>query len=539
MGDQGQHQAGLPEPIKKRSVASCFIFRVPRDGKGKPAVALFRRSEKVRTYRHHLAPIAGSIDNEDKSPLDTAWRELQEETSLTPSSLELWRKGKPYTFSDAAIGREWTIHPFAFRLKEPDEGGLGEEGIQTDWEHEEWQWFDPDTVSDNESFGAVPRLRDSLRRVWYEGEMPEHASKALTTGLSHLHTHQDGSRELTALALTAFRDVVTQTRDGIDEHWWELIRMAVWHLWKNGRESMGISTINALVGVLADMNDILGQNIGAEQKWDRMLAMADLHLANRKCIPARIRDSFVSYIQSHFLAGSEPRSKLTILTVSASSTIRDSILDAYASLEGIEELELRILESRPLFEGVSIASSLLSKFQSQFQDSPNKRLKMTIYTDASAALAAADVDIVLFGADRISPAKGVCNKTGSLPAVLGARHAAPKAKVLVLSELEKVEGECCGVQEENAFEENDPIEVLSGWHNDGVKGISILEDEINRTKSGKCETSKVEVKNIYFEWVPLSLVDAFVSEEGVLDEQKIRDKSQEVGANLERYLGGL
>jgi translation initiation factor 2B subunit (eIF-2B alpha/beta/delta family) len=65
-------------------------------------------------------------------------------------------------------------------------------------------------------------------------------------------------------------------------------------------------------------------------------------------------------------------------------------------------------------------------------------LQLTVYTDASAALASKEVDFVLLGADRISDSGSVSNKTGSLPAVLSARHVCPVAKVLVLSELEKV-----------------------------------------------------------------------------------------------------
>ena len=106
---------------------------------------------------HHLAPVSGSIDPNEE-PLPAAWRELSEETSLDATSVSHWRTGKPFTFADASVGRQWTIYPFAFRLKDPSEGGQGEKGIRIDWEHEGWQWFDPDTVVDSEEFGGVPRL---------------------------------------------------------------------------------------------------------------------------------------------------------------------------------------------------------------------------------------------------------------------------------------------------------------------------------------------------------------------------------------------
>jgi 8-oxo-dGTP pyrophosphatase MutT (NUDIX family) len=101
--------------------------------------------------------VSGSIDPEDPSPEAAAWREIREETTLTQSSLELMRRGKSYVLPDKSIGREWTIYPFAFRLKEASEGGKGEDAIQLDWEHETWAWYDPFEIEDSEKFGAVPR----------------------------------------------------------------------------------------------------------------------------------------------------------------------------------------------------------------------------------------------------------------------------------------------------------------------------------------------------------------------------------------------
>lgn len=37
--------------LEKRAVVSSFIFKFPRGPSEKPVVALFKRSDKVRTYR--------------------------------------------------------------------------------------------------------------------------------------------------------------------------------------------------------------------------------------------------------------------------------------------------------------------------------------------------------------------------------------------------------------------------------------------------------------------------------------------------------
>ncbi|RHZ72768.1 hypothetical protein CDV55_106709 [Aspergillus turcosus] len=524
---------------QKRAVVSSLIFTFPDGESSKPKVALFRRSDKVRTYPHHLAPISGNIDPTDKDPLTAAWRELHEETTLTSANLALWRVGKPFTFSDSTVNREWTVHPFAFKLKPASQGGQGEAAIRTDWEHEGWEWHDPDSVVDDESFGGVPRLHETLRRVFPECEMGERAGEALASGLKRLREdHKSGAHELTSIALATFREVLAQMRDEIDERWWWRVRMAAWNLVKNGRESMGAATLNALLSVLVAVEEIMNQTTtGTEQqqKRDRILSAIDWHLANRQANTARLKDAFTSYIQSTFLATDPKQDKITMLTLSASSTTRDSILSAFASAD-IHTLELRILESRPLFEGATLASSIYSRFKSEFH-SPDKKLDIKIYTDAAAALAAQNIDIVLLGADRICASKGVSNKTGSLPVVLSAKHVAPSAKILVLSELEKVVGDD-GILEDKV-EDNDPEEVFSAWRKETVEGTQVLEDSSTSSKTDRDNSATIQVKNIYFEWVPLTLVDAFVSDEGVLDQTSIKHKSQQLGELASKYFGDL
>ncbi|RAH48654.1 translation initiation factor eIF-2B subunit family protein [Aspergillus brunneoviolaceus CBS 621.78] len=550
-GDQSQSQ-----PLEKRAVVSSFIFNF-KDGN--PLVALFKRSDKVRTYRGHLAPISGSISSDDRDPLATAWRELSEETGLTSSNLTHWRTGKPFTFSDPSAGREWTVHPFGFlyNANTPKESTANEEepSFKTDWEHTGWEWHPPSAILNEELSPTVPRLKDSFRRVWFEGDLrSERAGNILATGLERLRNdHESGSQELTTIALMIFRDFLVQTQNGMDARWWANVRMAAWHIIKNGRESMGAATMNALVAVLAELDDILhhdenhnhspgpNNNHSDEQKWERMLAVLDHHLASRKSRATQVKDAFTHYIRYHFLHHGEPRDKLTILTVSASSTIRDSILDAYASLD-IHLLELRVLESRPLFEGASIASSLISNFKSRFADTPHKNLRVKVYTDASAAIAAAGVDLLLLGADRLSATRGVSNKTGSLPAALCTRHVSPDAQIVVLSDLEKING-APSVIDDDKHEGNSPLEVMTTWRSDGVKGVGVLEEGM-KAAAGPGSSKKhdpgnsaatVDVENIYFEWVPLHMVDAFVSEEGVMDEGRIREKSEQLGNKVDKF----
>lgn len=367
--------------------------------------------------------------------------------------------------------------------------------------------------------------------------MDERAAEALARGLERLQQdHKSGAHELTGIALAIFRDVIAQTHE-IDEGFWRMARMAAWHLVKNGRESMGAATLNALLSILVELDEILNQTTGTEQeqKRDRILSTIDAYIANRKANTTRVKETFTSYIQTTFLTTEPKRDRITILTLSASSTTRNIILDAFAALD-IPTLELRILESRPLFEGATLASSIYSRFQSQF-GSTDKKLDIKIYTDAAAALAAQNIDIVLLGADRICSSKGVSNKTGSLPLMLSAKHVAPSAKILVLSQLEKVVGGD-GILEDK-IEDNDPEEVFSAWRNERVEGTQVLEDSLPSSDIETNNSATVQVKNIYFEWVPLTLVDAFVSDEGVLNETTIKNKSQQLEKLGSKYFDDL
>lgn len=465
-------------------------------------------------------------------PIQAAWRELQEETSLAHPDIKLWRQGQPFTFDDIAIRRRWTIYPFAFYLSPPKK-----ENIRLDWEHERWDWYSPSTISDGKDSKGVPHLSESLRRVWFEMSLSPAASEALSSGIHQLKTdHLSGSHELTSIAIKNFRNVLIHLRD--QDQWWDLAREAAWHLWKNGRESMGTATLNAFINIFADMESILPLSIKDQSSWDRLLAVVNYHLEHRRETPIRIKDAFIKYLQEMFLpiAEAESRESLTVLTLSASSTIRDSIIDAFSSLP-LSTLDLRILESRPLFEGASMASAVLSSFQSKHPTSSGRYLSLNIYTDASAALAATNVDFVLLGADQISSSGWVSNKTGSLPAVLSAKAASPGVKILVLSGLDKVAGSEEDLPENLQEPEiNESTEVTAPWVMSGVRGAKLLDEYIqgNSPKTAHC---MVSIKNVTFEWVPAQLIDGYLCENGLYSEVEIQQRARDVKRGMSKYFG--
>ncbi|KAK8013840.1 hypothetical protein PG990_007136 [Apiospora arundinis] len=539
--------AGTTAPLKKREVAASFLFRRAPDDPSKVQVALFRRSGEVRTYQHKLAPISGSVDEEDANPQATALREIKEETTLElQSDIELLRRGKPYSFVDESIGRQWTIHPFAFRLKPADEGGKGEAGIVIDWEHEGWEWHDPLRVGDLDGFGGVPKLRDSLRRVWPEIDLGIHAGGVLEAGLLHLQTdHESGARQLAAKAVSVLRDVIvakseseTHASSHLDNTWWANVRMVAWHLWKNGRESMGAAIVSALVSILDCIEEIWTTNGESDDdKLQSILGAIDEYLAQRELAVSKIQSSFAGLVKDHMRL-SKTQTTLKVLTLSSSTTIFNCLLQATAALDAA--LDLRILESRPLCEGVTLASKLLQSV-AEVDGENQQRVNIALYSDASAALASEGVDLVLLGADQISAAGDVSNKTGSLPAVLSAKHVAPDTLVAVLSEVEKIAGP--GVASDHAVEENDPAELTRAWQQCAVKGADVV---MASTRSfpkqpgiANAAACTLEVKNIYFEWVPASLIGAYVTDEGVWSAAEIQKRSDRIGVEMQRFFGDL
>lgn len=499
--------------------------------------------------------VSGSIDPEDPSPQAAAWREIREETSLTQSSLELMRQGKSYVLPDESIGREWTIYPFAFRLKDTSEGGKGEEGITLDWEHDEWAWYDPLEIEDSESFGAVPRLGESLRRVWFEKSLGVDAGAVLTDGLDRLKTdHQSGARQLAGTALQILRDIIIKmdTHQPIDEFWAKL-RFAAWHLWKNGRESMGAAILSALLAALKTMEEITQQQKTTTEARDALVAELDRRVAARRHAAEAISLAFASFLEDKFASRLECQKPISILTLSNSSTITLALRHVIATSRLF--LDVRILESRPLFEGVSLASSLLSNGSSHERldhtakgdnacEAPETRLHLTIFTDAASALASQNLDIVLLGADRISESGDVSNKTGSLPAVLGAKHVSPEAMTVILSEQEKVAPP--GAAAEHVVENNDATQLTRAWMADfNSDSIQKAAATVSRSPLGggavagqpalTNAASCIETRNIFFEWVPSKLIDVFVTEDGIETASGIQQLSEALGREEERF----
>ena len=213
---------------------------------------------------------------------------------------------------------------------------------------------------------------------------------------------------------------------------------------------------------------------------------------------------------------------IKILTLSCSSTIRTAL---GAMLEKEMEMEhrepqvkrrplriiLKIMESRPLGEGVQMARGLI-KLAERFRYA--HMLQIEIASDASVAMLAKDIDIVLLGADRISDLGDVSNKIGSLPAVLCAKTMSNHAIVVAVSELEKIAKPGDMVE---FSEENDVAELTNVWGSDKEMETRALQG---------LWRDMVKIRNVYFERVPAQYIHCYVCEDGPLGVEDVRRRSK-------------
>ncbi|KAE8366326.1 hypothetical protein BDV27DRAFT_170991 [Aspergillus caelatus] len=519
------------EPPYRRAVL-CFIVRganiepeLPKSPK--PNSAQVRKSDRATLPCGPLETLLGIIEDNSSSPVDTAWKTIKKQTTIPPSSLSVFRYGKSFFSETSSIGQKCLFYPFAFHLNTLS--GLSTEVDNSrrnqsmgGWDNHESNLYD---LLDSHYYGQ------GLRKVWFEIDLGPAPGKMLASGLKQLqHDHESGARKLAAVSVNILRAVLVHLDDPItlSGTWWQKARMTAWHLWKNGRQSMDAAILSFLLMALTEIEAFL-LTTGPEETCDK-LHISELFDRIQKKIRSyklRLSYNFGSYAMSKISrTGSVPK-HLKILTLSASCTIRECIAQL-AQISDAQSIEIRVLESRPLFEGVSLASSLLEYLENE----PNiPKVNVSIFTDASVALAAQDVDFLLLAADRIAADGSVSNKTGSLPAALSVRHVSPSAGIIVVSELDKVAMQSCDT-EAHTMENNESSEVLDAWQqSETVKGLGVIEQKIQR----KGRQVTVNVPNVYFEWVPPTLIDAYICEDGVKLPSDFRKRSQWIKEQCERY----
>ena len=119
-------------------------------------ILILKRSDKVRTYKGYWGGIAGYVE-EGEEPINTAFKEIREETGVSDEDVELIKTLDVIEFTDFYENEkyEWKVYPFLFRIRKKSK-------IMIDWEHISYKWIKP---GDIDKFKTVPRLREVVLKL--------------------------------------------------------------------------------------------------------------------------------------------------------------------------------------------------------------------------------------------------------------------------------------------------------------------------------------------------------------------------------------
>jgi translation initiation factor 2B subunit (eIF-2B alpha/beta/delta family) len=324
------------------------------------------------------------------------------------------------------------------------------------------------------------------------------------------------------------------------EEFWRDFRMVGWHLAKNGRTSMGAAIEAAVFGVMDSVSAELRRSValgGIELSSFKSITERSIEArmaARRHSLDAlgKFFEQFIARAEGH--RKEDKTSSTTIVTLSSSSTTTKCLTDLIQNSTADEmNINLSILESRPMFEGVAFANALLNSLEKGQGERGTlsdytSRLKIEIFTDASVAMAVKAAHYIVLGADKISPNGDVSNKIGSLAAAALAKTLQPSCAIVVVSETDKITGEVDDA-ERLKVEYNDETEVTKAWPSGYAQALQ------ERQEMGY----ELSVKNAYFEWIPAAYIDGYVSEEGLLTVQDITRLSKEKAELEDRIFGDL
>ncbi|KAJ4359455.1 uncharacterized protein N0V89_000008 [Didymosphaeria variabile] len=333
-----------------------------------------------------------------------------------------------------------------------------------------------------------------------------------------------GAREMADSALSTLSSLIV-TAASTAENKSELWQMAVSAAKElcAARPSMNAAITSCLLRALDEVLQLWDMLDEKRSKApEDLAAMARRQLVRiiekRKEAGIRLSENFAERLRAYCRQRLNNTHNLTILTLSNSSTIRHSIITTLSTLRFLC-LTLVILESRPRFEGASMASHILSSCSADAR----ARLHIRILPDCAVATAARDAQLVLLGADRISASGDVSNKIGSLAAAVCIKSLNAKAQVVAVSDADKIVAK--GV-EEGQKEAHPDSEMMEAWG-----------DETRRKLQGRIDNGSVEVFGEWFEWVPAEYVDGYVTEYGTLDAKGVESIAGEVGELKEKIFG--
>jgi len=263
---------------------------------------------------------------------------------------------------------------------------------------------------------------------------------------------EHGSRWLVRETISLLYDIASQSNSSPEEHMQQLQRAG--DELANARPAMA-----ALAGVVRRILTAPGGLEGMTGEAAKLLSELD---------------SAIGHITGYarpFLTG-------TIMTHSLSGTVLGVLTNCLSQIE-----HFIVLEGRPRYEGREVAR-LLSQ----------KKISITLITDAQADIFLPQCHAVVVGADSILANGDILNKAGTALLAWAARgHRIP---LYVLCETLKISPQSWS-GDLTQLEEKEPAEVLE----QGMPGVSI--------------------RNFYFDRTLSRLITAVITEQGILEKKEI------------------
>lgn len=402
-----------------RSVATSFLTY-----RGK--ILILKRSAKVGTYQGAWAGVSGYIE-EGEQPLDTALKEVEEETGLKIGKEALLRVGEPLPAYDKDRDVLWLVHPFLFKAPT--------DKIRLDWEHETYAWIKPKEIK---QYNTVPRLRDTLERVKPTTHKLSSRLRRYLKEVKNDLTH--GSSWLAARAAEILLEASDSFKGGDVEDYISFVKFYAKKL-ADARPSM-LAIENAVAYLLGRVME------GYSKSLDVDALKEVLRSEVKKWLKAK--DEAFKRCVEHAAKIFEGASK--VLTHSFSNTVLEAIKKASSRVK----LDVYVSESRPLYEGRAMAKELAKS-----------GCKVTLVTDASLGYFAKEVDLAVAGADTIAADGSVINKMGTYLLALAAKRAS--IPFYVAAETLKI-----GIRtlfSKPSLEERSPSQVYRGLKGLEVKNI--------------------------------------------------------------------
>jgi 8-oxo-dGTP pyrophosphatase MutT (NUDIX family) len=115
-------------------------------------VLILKRSQRVRTNKDRWAGVSGYVED-GETPVETAYKELEEEVTARSDQVRLVRQADPLTFRDREHDTTWVVHPFLFE-------DLGVD-VRLDWEHTKATWIEPRELHRYETVKSLERTLEA------------------------------------------------------------------------------------------------------------------------------------------------------------------------------------------------------------------------------------------------------------------------------------------------------------------------------------------------------------------------------------------